>query len=382
MACLQGSFITERGNIMKRFDQSALKISELISKSTFSRYLEYIQNGLSDIQRIWKNENWDDMLEDYMNIHWKELIDLNENPYWSPDNITNEDKILVFMKLQKAVLSTIHMNYQALLEEHLKQLLQDGTEMWTIFKESINEIEIIKSSADIWRFRNQIDKLFLHYMQMEKTKLVWEGPSNYSDISIVSPKLPNNEIKSSTRLVTEDYEIPPTVSPELSDEDQFTLSNETNKKTIYVFKRNLKGGIVPDYPPSGIFISERIVREKNIEHGDKLKLTSRFTKNEQEYYDFEIVEKVSLVQTERIQFNYCILEKNESSWYVEDYEPFKGVANNKRISIIWNDTPLRIYLSDVDVQALNLSAGNYIDVSFWRNNPNSPKVIWHHRNLE
>ncbi|QNR65261.1 hypothetical protein IAQ67_15215 [Paenibacillus peoriae] len=370
---------------MKRFDQTAIKISELISNKTFSRYIDYIQNGLSDIQRIWKIENWDDILENYMYTHWNELIDLNENPYWSPDNITNEDKILVFMKLKKSVLSAIHMNYQALIEQRLKLLLLDGTEMWTIFKESIKEIEVIKSSSEIWKLRNQIEKLFLHYILMEKIKLVWEGPSNYSEISLASPELQNIEIKPSTYLGPKTYETPLEVSPELSDkqtsllEDQLTMSKKAEN---YVFKRNLKGGIVPNYPPSGVFIPERFVREKNIEHGDKLKLTSNFTKNEQDYYDFEIVEKVSLIQHERIQFNYCILEQNESSWYVEEYEPFKGAGNNKRVSIIWNDAPYRIYLSDVDVHALNLNAGNYIDISFWKNNPNSPKIIWHHRNLE
>ncbi|KJD42652.1 hypothetical protein [Paenibacillus terrae] len=375
---------------MKRFDETAIKISELISSSTFSRYINYIQNGLSDIQRIWNNESWDDILENYMNNYWEDLIDLNENPYWSPDNTTNEDKILVFSKLKKAVFSTIHKNYQALLEQRLKLLLGEGTELWDTFKESVNDIYVIKSSADIWKLRNQIDKLLLHYTLMEKTKLVWEGPLNYSDISLTTPELQNIEFVPPTHLGTEVNEDPSATLPELVDitnsiiEDQSTLYKDIDKKDnkiTYVFKRNLKGGIVPNLPPKGAFIPERIVREKNIEHGDKLKLIKSYTQNEQTYYDFDIVEKVSLIQHERIQFNYCILEKNENSWYVEQHEPFKKAGNNKRININWNDAPYRINLNEVDVHALNLNAGNLIDVAFWEDNPSSPKIIWYHRNL-
>ncbi|BFH62423.1 hypothetical protein [Paenibacillus azoreducens] len=290
------------------------------------------------------------MILDALEREWNNLYDVEENPYWSLENVTSHDKSLAFHKLKRTVETALHDLYQRELTNHIDQMKREGDDMWITFSKQVHNASETITAADIWNLRNQLDRLFLHFTSLEKARLL----SNSHGISLDTT----------------------VSSAELNSVDLVSISSADLKKA----PENNGHGLIKSTSETAKNINPTDEnREQVIAEGTSGTAKHEGNSTTSARHVFEVEEKVALPQPNRIQYNNCILEKDGQIWFVEQYEPFKSAGENTRMYIRMDDVPYRIHISDEDVRDLQLSVGASIDVAFWENNPTLPKVLWENR---
>lgn len=141
------------------------------------------------------------------------------------------------------------------------------------------------------------------------------------------------------------------------------------------FERKIRGGYIPEIDA---FVPEKIVNELNLFHGDLLYATKiREIQDGPDHYSYELVERGPGKSPEGIV---------EIKWGIVEYYPAtqSGFAVTKTSSgafadgIFVHGEKLTLAISDDDANMFKIQEGDIIDLAFYENNPENPKVRWRH----
>lgn len=142
---------------------------------------------------------------------------------------------------------------------------------------------------------------------------------------------------------------------------------------VYRFERKLRGGFVPDLN-DGYMIPEKMVRDMEVEDGDLIRVTSEREYMGQKFYYFELAERGSGPNPNRVEHRYCPVEKEAGYFVVKE-------SQGKNIKL--DETPFTFLLKDSDVQHFNIEEGDIIDIAYYKNNPaGTVKIIFKYETEE
>jgi hypothetical protein len=143
----------------------------------------------------------------------------------------------------------------------------------------------------------------------------------------------------------------------------------------YRFDRKIRGGYIQEIDA---FVPEKIVNELDLHHGDLLyaKLIKQVPGGP-DHYDYEVAERGSGKSPEGIV---------EVNWGIVEYYPAtqSGFAVTRTSSgqfadgITLHGEKLTLTISDDDANMFKLQEDDIIDLAFYENNPENPKVRWRH----
>ncbi|GEM_PF-3438182 len=163
------------------------------------------------------------------------------------------------------------------------------------------------------------------------------------------------------------------------EQEQTNAAPAENALAMYTLDRKLRGGVARNHHFDELFIPESIIRQKNMQHGDKLKLLGVIHKGARlTHSHFETVEKVGKAHPLRKQYSYCLVARDDLMWYVDSHMPEYESDNRTVKSLYIDEMPLRLKLRDEDVRDFALNRGDLIDVAFWGTDTTTLKVCWKH----
>ncbi|MCC2248946.1 DUF2325 domain-containing protein [Virgibacillus sp. AGTR] len=145
-----------------------------------------------------------------------------------------------------------------------------------------------------------------------------------------------------------------------------TVQIENDTEPLYTFTRNLRGGCII-VNGKKVYVPETTIRLLNIEHGDKLILSS---KRDNKYF-YEIAEKTDDPNTpERATVEYALVEKQDGM-LIANRSMVEGGLNIKI-----DDMLHTFRLPKEDCLKFNLKEGDLIDIAYNPNDPTFHRVIW------
>ncbi|WP_144473115.1 DUF2325 domain-containing protein, partial [Bacillus pumilus] len=181
-----------------------------------------------------------------------------------------------------------------------------------------------------------------------------------TDIEIESKTTGESEEKN----VKIEYSTPIATKEEESDEEGI-------EKNVDVLKRQLKGGFLDRL---GVFIPETIIRSRGFEEGDYIKATHL----RETIYDYKLIKKGETSgDTNRIQIDFCVVKRDGSLYYVDDY-----LVNGSKKIIKNGEMPHTFTINEHAIQKYNLNEGDLIDIAYFSPRINDYKVIWKHNTYE
>jgi hypothetical protein len=160
----------------------------------------------------------------------------------------------------------------------------------------------------------------------------------------------------------------------LNGDDIEVVRSPKEKERLYTYERKLRGGYVRDFR-GGILLSHGAVRHKDFRHGDKLRFTHETPHRDGVTFHFDVAERVDLPQPDRIEINIAKLKSDGNKLYIDSYYCPK---TGDMPSITVEDTQQRFYFSDKDIKDYMLEADMFIDAAYWKDNPETIKVLWRH----
>ena len=166
-----------------------------------------------------------------------------------------------------------------------------------------------------------------------------------------------------------------------SGKGEFNQLEEEKENNIYRFERNnMKGGTAVGIDA---YVPERIVRELQLEHGDKIKAhkLGEALPGEMQKYRYELYDRSDEPEDEnqnRVQLNHCPVENQggilmvTTSYEAESAKKFRGE----------DGAPLLFRIQEKDIQELQIKEGDRVDLCYLRDNPGYFRVIWKHSEAE
>lgn len=147
---------------------------------------------------------------------------------------------------------------------------------------------------------------------------------------------------------------------------------------VFRFTRRLVGGYV-EMPgmetnvdnSENYYVPEKMVVDMTVEDGDYLKVKSKYVKEGQVRYNFEIAERNTDQSSNRMSYEYCHVREDvspiaPSSFYVDrsyTQGAFVGIKNNSYVEIE------RLYLNENDIEYRNIQEDDIIKIVYWLNSP-------------
>lgn len=291
----------------------------------------------------------DDRLEMMMTQYWSALTD-SANEYWRIDNVTAEDKMIVFRKLKKDVEPYLESYVLNLLREEAESLQVECAHDYIHFQEEVDQASVTHANflSHVLNLQQQLLALTKKASEALKLRMYLAGRGMWLEDESLHRKVK--------------------VDSPVADE---TMSAAAR---LHRFERKLRGGIVTSVRPHGTFVPESEIRRQGMEHGDLLRVKKSYRHDGQIRYEFELAEKRQEAQPERIQLNYCLVKSEASMYYADSYMNSDGEEQSIRI----DEMPHRILIKDEDVKMFKLEAGDLVDIAYWANHPTGAKVIWKH----
>lgn len=143
------------------------------------------------------------------------------------------------------------------------------------------------------------------------------------------------------------------------------------ERKMYLFERKLRGGFIQEL---SAVVPEGIVRKMGFEHHDyiyatEIPSTEGHTKKK---YHYELAKKAAnVVPHDRIQINYCPIEKDGSLFVVR-----KSLETGQDIRI--HDAPQSLLISDEDIREFCLKEGDIVDIAYAKGKAELTKVVYLH----
>lgn len=148
--------------------------------------------------------------------------------------------------------------------------------------------------------------------------------------------------------------------------------DEVDIKVAYRFDRKIRGGYIQEIDA---FVPEKIVHELDLHDGDLLYATKiREVQDGPDHYEYEVADRGPGKPPKGIV---------EVKWGLVEYYPAapSGFAVTKTAtgeSINLDGEKLALYISDDDANQFKIQENDVIDIAFYENNPENPKVRWRH----
>lgn len=360
---------------MSNYDEAVDRICEKCSEMSMYRVLQKIESDQGSLEGIWNESNLDDHLEQLMVEQWSNITDTS-NAYWLIDHVTAEDKMFLFRKLKADIQQRLRAFYAMRLVGHTVQLQKDITQMWNEFL--IQSSVIAENGVDTYALkglRSKLNRLVALSASFERCKrfvnvlsTTLESSGTLHEKSVIS-EAKDQILAMNTKLGVTSLPLAATLS----------FPAPLEEEAVHEFERKLRGGFVSTVKPKGAFVPESDIRRMDFKHGDLLRIVKAYRNENQARYEFEVAEKISKAQPERVEVNYGLMEQEATMFYVEKYAPNIRDGNEEDLNFRWNDAPYRIMVKEEDIRNFTLQPGDRVDIAFWANNPLSAKVIWKHR---
>lgn len=222
----------------------------------------------------------------------------------------------------------------------------------------------------------QAKEQMIHHVQnelvfdTETIHSVFSGLHQYETFLKALCEIPIDEnIKTSGTKTNVELLVAPAPSKQTSQHqvsDVESTQVENNSEPAYTFIRNLKGGHIT-IGGQNLYVPETIIRVLDINHGDKLRATS---KGADKYY-YEIAEKTNdPTNPERETIDYALVEKQDGM-LIASRSMAKGGENIKI-----NNYLHTFRIPNEDCLKFALKEGDLIDIAFNPNDPSYYRVIW------
>jgi hypothetical protein len=152
-------------------------------------------------------------------------------------------------------------------------------------------------------------------------------------------------------------------------------------KIPYRFERRIRGGYIPEIDA---FVPEKIINELDLYHGDLVYATLlKEVEDGPDHYEYELVERgPGKAPQGIIEVKYGIVE-----YYPSTESGFAVTKTAGGDGIYLGQEKLVLPIIEDDARAFKLQEDDVIDLAFYENNPENPKVRWRHsvsemRNIE
>ena len=131
--------------------------------------------------------------------------------------------------------------------------------------------------------------------------------------------------------------------------------------------RRLRGGYLPEV---GVSVPEAAIRRLGLAHGDYLSLEPIGTfADGRRRYRFQLAERPPEPPAD-------FRERGELAMAIVEIREHGGLMVERSVD---GSLPARIVLHAEDVQYLNLTAGDVVDLAYWADDPDDVRVCWVHR---
>lgn len=140
-----------------------------------------------------------------------------------------------------------------------------------------------------------------------------------------------------------------------------------NVENVFRFERKLRGGILPAI--RGAYVPEVVIRKLGIEHGDFLR-AEPFYMDGQTRYHYELVRKGSGEVPDRIEKQYCLVEKDGDMFVVSKSLAYGGEF------IKLNEAPHSFLLREEDIAEYDINENDIVDIAYSRSNPHYHRIVW------
>lgn len=145
------------------------------------------------------------------------------------------------------------------------------------------------------------------------------------------------------------------------------LQTPEQDDVLYEFERKVRGGVVLGLE-GGYVIPEKMVRDMEVEHGDKLRIISYKQGYPKNMYWFEIAEKNHKMNPKRMEYKYCKVEKDFGEHMIKSY-------HGGFIKV--DEVPFQFIIDSNDVETFGLKEGDIVDIAYYLDNPASTmKVLY------
>ncbi len=337
---------------MNLYQKAVSEIAEKCAADCLGPILTSIEKGhVISIRNQFEKPDVGDRLEQFMMEYWSSLTDAT-NDYWKIENVTVEDKMLVFRKLQRDV--------QDQLEEHILKKMAQAAEAQQA--ECARRFKAICDRAT----GNDDGSLLQHLLelQQETAHLLAQA----TQVEHIRMYLTGKGVllrENAWKMEAADEPLKEAEAP----------AARLEKEELHKFERKLRGGAVASIKPHGTFVPESEIRKMGFEHGDLLRVKTTYRQAGQTRYEFELFEKKNESQPQRVQLDRCLVRKDAMMFYVDTY-----MEDGEERDIRLEDSPYRFIIRDDDVKSFKLAPGERVDLAYWANHPSGAKVIWKHLN--
>jgi hypothetical protein len=227
------------------------------------------------------------------------------------------------------------------------------------------------SKAHLRSVVEQVDYSNLADMEKEFTRIFVILYSTRDLLKLRPVAVPvQEEMKHVAIPSAEDYED----FAKLLDESKDTIDADDGK-IAYRFERKIRGGYIPDIDA---FVPEKIINELDLYHGDLLYATKiKEVEDGPDHYEYELVERGSGKAPEGIvEVKYGLVEYYPS--VSSGFAVRRTTTGVFAEGIIVNGERLVLPISNEDANAFKLQEDDVIDLAFYENNPENPKIRWRH----
>jgi hypothetical protein len=373
---------------------------QTLAENVFSKSQENIMNQIMD-----GTFNLDDFIEsqehnirDELHDNWEGLVG-EGNAYWERDSISDSDlkflmgrlKHELCLKLPEIIKRDLKVKYQSWQLQYIETLTQ--VKDLTV---NLCQKENVGSSRELMDLQSTTSSLHLIASLIDKVRLFFTAQQLKIDrVAIPVVTIPSDlEIKAieETDLFNGNAEIaaaastpaPAAESPIESVPSENNTANVSSTTTgdsdseseseigsVHIFERSPVNGFVNTVKHKPALVPESTIREKGFDHGDKLRVLNVRPFGDRMHYDFELVEKGSSSASNRVQFNLCIVEKDDNGLFVQKAE----IGQTK---IVIDGTERKLYLLEKDITRLKIVPEDIIDIAFKPNNSEYVRVAWKH----
>jgi hypothetical protein len=335
---------------VSEYQETIKTIAKTCANEYAADILAFLQNeNGSSAESLFDSASLDDKLERLMIQYWTSLTD-SSNDYWRMDQVTAEDKMIVFRKLKKDVEPYLGTHLMNVLREEALAMQAECEQGYKHYLQMCKRSGMSHTSllSHLLELQQELQKLMKKASDSQKLRMFLAGKGVWLD---------------------DQFQLE---EEEMNGDKTRTGEEETGEK-LHKFERKLRGGIVTSVHPQGTFVPESEIRRQGIEHGDLLRVKKSYRYDGQIRYQFELAEKRCEPLPERIQLDRCLVKVEASMYYADSY-----MENGEEQLIRIGGAPHRILIKEDDVQMFKLEPGDQVDIAYWANHPIGAKVIWKH----
>lgn len=345
-------------------------------------------------------ESNEEILRKELNQHWETLVGTG-NPYWERESITESDLKFIIGRLKH----DLCLKLPDIIKRELKEKYQDWQSQYLDNLMQLKDITVnlcqkknVGSSRELMKLQTIALSLQNLSSLIEKVRLYFTAQQLKIDpVAIPVLTFPADlEAKATRENETEkgicEIAAAASVLPSASESEALMEAASTDKETklstssaykaeisedgneigtVHIFERALVNGFVNTVKHKPALVPEKFIREKGFEHGDELRVINVRAVGDKMHYDFELAKKVGLPAPNRIQINFCIVERDDAGYFVQR-------ADSGQSKIIVDGTEWKIYLKEHDAERLKITEGDIIDIAFRPFNTETARVVWKH----